>query len=29
MKKHPITHLILEISSTNEHDTGDCDCCLR
>jgi hypothetical protein len=28
MKKHPITHLIIDTSSTNENDNGDCDFCL-
>ena len=28
MKKHPITHLIVDTSSTNENDNGDCDFCL-
>ena len=28
MKKQPITHLIIDTSSTNENDNGDCDYCL-
>ena len=28
MKKHPITHLIVGTSSSNEYDNGDCDYCL-
>jgi hypothetical protein len=28
MKKHPITHLILDTTSSNENDNGDCDYCL-
>jgi len=28
MKKHPITHLIIDTSSSNEYDSGDCDFCL-
>jgi hypothetical protein len=28
MKKQPITHLIIDTSSSNEHDNGDCDYCL-
>jgi hypothetical protein len=28
MKKPPITHLILDTSSSNENDSGDCDYCL-
>jgi hypothetical protein len=28
MKKHPITHLIIDTSSSNENDNGDCDYCL-
>jgi hypothetical protein len=28
MKKHPITHLIIDTSSSNEYDNGDCDYCL-
>ena len=28
MKKHPITHLILSTTSSNEDDDGDCDFCL-
>ncbi len=28
MKKHPITHLVIDTSSTNENDNGDCDYCL-
>jgi len=28
VKKHPITHLIIDTSSSNEYDSGDCDFCL-
>jgi hypothetical protein len=28
MKKQPITHLIIDTSSSNEYDNGDCDYCL-
>ena len=28
MKKRPITHLILDTTSSNENDDGDCDYCL-
>jgi len=28
MKKPPITHLIIDTSSSNEYDNGDCDYCL-
>ena len=28
MKKLPITHLIIDTSSSNEYDSGDCDYCL-
>jgi hypothetical protein len=28
MKKKPITHLIIDTSSSNEYDNGDCDYCL-
>jgi len=28
MKKQPITHLIIDTSSSNEHDNGGCDYCL-
>jgi len=28
MKKHPITHLVIDTSSSNENDNGDCDFCL-
>jgi len=28
MKKTPITHLIIDTSSSNEYDNGDCDYCL-
>ncbi len=27
-KKQPITHLIIDTSSSNEYDDGDCDHCL-
>ena len=28
MRKQPITHLIIDTSSSNEYDNGDCDYCL-
>ena len=28
MKKQPITHLVIDTSSSNEFDNGDCDYCL-
>ena len=28
MKKQPITHLVIDTSSSNENDNGDCDYCL-